>query len=75
MLRSGAMDMMPQTGYGPRPGDYPPDYDPSLNRIGGWLVLVIIGRFLSLFDIINLPKLTSLYGYSADLDLKWRCRY
>jgi hypothetical protein len=40
------MDMMPKTDV--TDTGYPKDYDPGLIGLGGWLVLVIIGRFLTI---------------------------
>jgi hypothetical protein len=31
-----------------QPVDYPDDYDPSLNGIRGWMVIIVIGRILTL---------------------------
>jgi hypothetical protein len=42
------MDIMPHAGLGQEPRvNLPADYDPSLNGIGGWLIVIIIGRVLS----------------------------
>ncbi len=56
------MELTPQTVYEHDSAiNYPNDYDPSLNGIGGWLVLVIIGRIISIIlgakDFFDLTKL------------------
>jgi len=41
--------------------DYPDDYDPALNGIGGWLILVIIGRFIAI--IMGIKSIVTLSGF------------
>ena len=48
---------------------YPPDYDPSLNGVGGWLILIIIGRVLTfIFSIKDMSECLSAYGINATFD-------
>ncbi len=63
------MDRTPQTGFIPQPRYYPPDYDPSLNGIGGWLILVIIGRILTFYNIFNLSGALPYFGYVTIIDI------
>jgi hypothetical protein len=58
-----------QTDYRLRTYKYPPDYDPAFNEIGGWLILVIIGRILTIYDVFNLPSLLPYFGYETILDI------
>ncbi len=53
----------------PPEGYYPDDYDPALNGIGGWLVLVIIGRFLSIImGIKSIADISKALGLEPSLD-------
>lgn len=65
------MDLTPQAELRQEPMvNIPGDYDPSLNGVGGFLVLVIIGRILTIITcIIDIPKCFSLLGLRSDLDV------
>lgn len=49
---------------------YPFDYDPALNGLGGWMILVIIGRLLTFFTYGSaIADLTLFLGYSPEADV------
>ena len=51
------------------PNYYPDDYDPALNGVGGWLVLIIIGRILTIIlGIKDIADLSALLGAVPSLD-------
>lgn len=48
--------------------DYPYDYDQSLNGIGGWLVVVIIGRMIGIILAIkSIVDISSVFARISDL--------
>jgi hypothetical protein len=50
--------------------NYPEDYDPSLNGIGGWLVLVIIGQIIRIIlSIKDITDSVSLFGVLPAFDV------
>lgn len=50
--------------------DVPYDYDVALEGLGGWMVLFIIGRFLTMLSIIsNAIKITDLLGIDKQIDV------
>lgn len=57
--------------YESRTLEKPPyDYDPSLNGLGGWMILIIIGRILTIFSYISaISEVTPLLGYSPEADV------
>lgn len=47
----------------------PYDYDASLNGLGGWMVVFIIGHFLGILTIISsLAQLSNCRGFTEQLD-------
>lgn len=63
------MDIIPRQDE-PVSVNYPEDYDPSLDGIGGWLVLIIIGRFLSIvFGVKGIFDFSAYAGYDPQLDV------
>ena len=49
--------------------DVPWDYDRDLNGIGGWMIIVIIGRFITIvMALVSIPQLMENYGYFSWLD-------
>jgi len=52
------------------PSVYPDDYDPNLNGIGGWMILIIIGRFASIIQtVLIVPRTLSLLGFQSEVDV------
>jgi threonine/homoserine efflux transporter RhtA len=52
--------------------NHPYDYDPTLNGVGGWLVLVIIGRILTIIvGIRDIVDLSPVIGTVPSLDYLW----
>lgn len=52
-----------------KPAEYPADYNPCLNGIGGWLILIIIGRILSvILGIKDIADSSAAYGFSPVFD-------
>lgn len=48
---------------------YPYDYDPSLNGVGGWLIVIIIGRILTIIlGIKDIADLSAVMGVVPALD-------
>ena len=63
------MDFTPQTEFEQRPVSFPVDYDPTLNGLGGWLVVVIIGRILTiLLGVLGITSESAYLGYSNSID-------
>lgn len=67
------MDIQPFSSIPQRRTLYQPeDYDPTLNGIGGWLVVVIIGRILTIFigikDIADVGAITVPSAYQWLMD-------
>jgi hypothetical protein len=67
------MDMEPVSNIPERRTLYQPeDYDPTLNGIGGWLIVVIIGRILSIIvgikDIGDVGAITVPSAYQWLMD-------
>ena len=49
--------------------EVPWDYDPGLDGLKGWMVLVIIGRFVAIIAaLISIPNMLEYYGYLDWLD-------
>ena len=67
------MDIKPTSSQQPMPvPNHPYDYDPTLNGVGGWLVLVIIGRILTIIvGIRDIVDLSPVIGTVPSLDYLW----
>lgn len=50
--------------------EVPDDYDTSLDGLGGWMMLIIIGRVLAIIiEVAYIPEGLSLFGYDHGLDV------
>ena len=52
----------------PEPVKYPWDYDPSLNGLGGWMLIVIIFRFLTILSgMLSIAGVLALDAFTLSL--------